>query len=76
MAILLIRKKKKNFELYHNVTLFKPNLKELKEGLKIDFNEPDENIMNEMVKLLRDQNQAKIDRCKLANAAQAWVKSI
>lgn len=30
--------KKKNFLAYSGVTLFKPNLKELKEGLKIDFN--------------------------------------
>ncbi|MFT6166852.1 MAG: rfaE bifunctional protein kinase chain/domain [Vicingaceae bacterium] len=30
--------KKNNFTNYNNVTLFKPNLKELKEGLKIEFN--------------------------------------
>jgi len=30
--------KKRNFLSYKGVTLFKPNLKELKEGLKIDFN--------------------------------------
>ena len=30
--------KKNNFINYNRVTLFKPNLKELKEGLKIDFN--------------------------------------
>jgi len=29
--------KKRNFMEYYGVTLFKPNLKELKEGLKIDF---------------------------------------
>jgi rfaE bifunctional protein kinase chain/domain len=29
--------KKQNFTAYHKVSLFKPNLKELKEGLKIDF---------------------------------------
>jgi len=29
--------KKNNFINYHNVSLFKPNLKELKEGLKIEF---------------------------------------
>ncbi|MBC7864770.1 MAG: D-glycero-beta-D-manno-heptose-7-phosphate kinase [Bacteroidia bacterium] len=29
--------KKKNFQAYKGVTLFKPNLKELKEGLKMDF---------------------------------------
>jgi D-glycero-beta-D-manno-heptose-7-phosphate kinase len=30
--------KKKNFLSYSGVTVFKPNLKELKEGLKLDFN--------------------------------------
>lgn len=30
--------KKRNFLNYHGVTLFKPNLKELKEGLNIEFN--------------------------------------
>ncbi|MGA0555794.1 bifunctional heptose 7-phosphate kinase/heptose 1-phosphate adenyltransferase [Larkinella sp. VNQ87] len=36
--------KKRNFLAYHHTTLFKPNLKELKEGLKIDFDvtKPDE----------------------------------
>nr|MBA3972145.1 D-glycero-beta-D-manno-heptose-7-phosphate kinase [Bacteroidota bacterium] len=29
--------KKKNFMAYTDITLFKPNIKELKEGLKIDF---------------------------------------
>ena len=29
--------KKKNFNHFRGVTLFKPNLKELKEGLKLDF---------------------------------------
>ena len=30
--------KKKNFQHYKNVTLFKPNLKELKEGIKVEIN--------------------------------------
>jgi D-glycero-beta-D-manno-heptose-7-phosphate kinase len=39
--------KKRNFLAYHNTTLFKPNLKELKEGLKIDFQNNDkEAIVN------------------------------
>ncbi|MBI2968163.1 MAG: D-glycero-beta-D-manno-heptose-7-phosphate kinase [Bacteroidetes bacterium] len=33
--------KKKNFLHYKGVTLFKPNLKELREGLKIDLERPD-----------------------------------
>lgn len=33
--------KKKNFLAYQHCTLFKPNLKELREGLKLEFGEPD-----------------------------------
>lgn len=40
--------KKKNFLAYSEVTLFKPNLKELKEGLKIDF---DHNNIKELEKV-------------------------
>ena len=32
--------KKKNFLAYRHCTLFKPNLKELREGLKLEFGEP------------------------------------
>jgi len=52
---VIVDPKKKNFNLYRNVTLFKPNLKELKEGLKIEFREPDEEVMNDTVNLLRDK---------------------
>lgn len=34
----IVDPKKKNFMNYRNVDMFKPNLKELKEGLKLDFN--------------------------------------
>ena len=41
----IVDPKKRNFNLYKHVSLFKPNLKELKEGLKIDFESNDiENI--------------------------------
>jgi bifunctional ADP-heptose synthase (sugar kinase/adenylyltransferase) len=33
--------KKKNFLAYRDCTLFKPNLKELREGLKLEFGTPD-----------------------------------
>ncbi|RLD81395.1 MAG: D-glycero-beta-D-manno-heptose-7-phosphate kinase [Bacteroidetes bacterium] len=52
---VVVDPKKKNFDLYRNVRLFKPNLKELKEGLKIDFREPDKDILNDTVNLLRDE---------------------
>lgn len=41
--------KKKNFHAYKSVTLFKPNLKELKEGLKLDF---DDISINELQKIV------------------------
>ncbi len=52
---VVVDPKKKNFDLYHNVSLFKPNLKELKEGLKIEFREPEEDVLNDTVNLLRDR---------------------
>jgi rfaE bifunctional protein kinase chain/domain len=57
---IIVDPKKKNFELYKGVTLFKPNLKELKEGLKIDFSEPDEQVMEETAKILREKIKADI----------------
>lgn len=42
--------KKKNFHSYKSVTLFKPNLKELKEGLKMDID--DEFSINELQKII------------------------
>lgn len=45
--------KKKNFLSYENVTLFKPNLKEIKEGLKLDFRNDDEIAIAEASKSLR-----------------------
>jgi len=45
--------KKVNFLSYENVTLFKPNIKEIKEGLKLDFHNNDENAIAEASKILR-----------------------
>ncbi len=41
--------KKRNFTSYKNVTLFKPNLKELKEGLKIDFDKRDKQALEQAI---------------------------
>lgn len=46
--------KKANFLSYEGVTLFKPNLKEIKEGLKLDFNYDDEIAISEASKTLRN----------------------
>lgn len=46
----------KNFLAYKNVTLFKPNLKELKNGLMVDFDFPkDKNTFLKTVELLKDK---------------------
>ena len=47
--------KKRNFLFYEGVTLFKPNLKELKEGLKIDFDKADKNEVIKASNLLREK---------------------
>ena len=47
--------KKLNFFSYKGVTLFKPNLKELKEGLKVDFDKKDQNGLRVAVEQLEDQ---------------------
>lgn len=49
--------KKDNFFEYKNCTLFKPNLKELKEGLGVDFDKADEHALkNAMVSLSEKMN--------------------
>lgn len=48
--------KKKNFFNYKNVTLFKPNLKELREGLKLDLENVTVNSLAEQTKSFQ-QNQ-------------------
>ncbi len=50
--------KKRNFLAYQNVTLFKPNLKELKEGLKVDFDVRKEDELKAVVKKLRHELNA------------------
>ncbi|MES2836902.1 MAG: bifunctional ADP-heptose synthase [Bacteroidota bacterium] len=51
--------KKNNFLSYKNVTLFKPNLRELKEGLKIDFDAKNTAQLNNAVNDLLNKLQAK-----------------
>ncbi len=49
--------KKKNFNHYKNITLMKPNLKELREGMKIDFEKGDpKEIRNVVAKLSKDNH--------------------
>jgi rfaE bifunctional protein kinase chain/domain len=52
--------KKDNFFEYKNVSLFKPNLKELKEGLKKDIPKNNHDALSGAVKLLKEQINHKI----------------
>jgi len=51
--------KKKNFLNYKGITLFKPNLKELKEGMKIDFDKEDEKQFHRAIDKLKKNLGAK-----------------
>jgi len=56
---LIVDPKKRNFLAYKNVDIFKPNLKELKEGLKIDFDPKNFTDLQNTVSLLKDKIKAK-----------------
>lgn len=49
--------KKRNFFCYKEATLFKPNLKELREGLKLDFDSHDQPAIEAAVKQLKEALQ-------------------
>ena len=50
--------KKRNFLHYRGVTLFKPNVKELREGLKIDLDASDPLSVKEAVKQVKEKLEA------------------
>lgn len=51
--------KKRNFLAYQHVTLFKPNLKELKEGFRSDFDVKNEEELRAVVAQLKEKLNAK-----------------
>jgi len=48
--------KKKNFNFYKNITLFKPNLKELIEGLKLDIEKTEINKLPDILSKFKESN--------------------
>ncbi|MBE0662184.1 MAG: D-glycero-beta-D-manno-heptose-7-phosphate kinase [Bacteroidales bacterium] len=54
---VVVDPKKKNFETYRGVKLFKPNLKELREGLKTNFHASDKTSLIESIALLQENQQ-------------------
>ena len=53
--ITAVDPKKKNFLAYKNVTIFKPNLKEVREGLKNSLEKTDEHALNEVHHTLNEE---------------------
>lgn len=60
--------KRKNFTAYRNITLFKPNLKELKEGLKFDFSTENLSELEKTVDDLQLKNNIDIIMVTLSEA--------
>ena len=60
--------KKKNFEAYHDVTLFKPNLKELKEGLKLEFDSANRESLEAATLILHQRQNIKMVMATLSEA--------
>ena len=58
--IVTVDPKKDQFFAYQNVTLFKPNLKELKEGLNVDFDIQDKPAFENAIGLLEQKLNNKI----------------
>ncbi|HET8859909.1 bifunctional ADP-heptose synthase [Marivirga sp.] len=56
---VVVDPKKNNFFDYKGVDLFKPNLKELKEGMHVDFSNSDQDMLKEQTRLLREMLSAK-----------------
>jgi D-glycero-beta-D-manno-heptose-7-phosphate kinase len=58
--LTVVDPKKRNFLSYQNVSLFKPNLKELREGLKVEIEPREIESINDAVVLLQETLQAKM----------------
>jgi len=51
----IVDPKKRNFLAYKNVTLFKPNLKEMREGLKVEVEAGNISQLESAIKILKDK---------------------
>ncbi len=56
----IVDPKKRNFLAYKNVTLFKPNLKELREGLKMEIDGGDDGQVEKAVSMLKQKLHADV----------------
>ena len=58
--------KKDNFFAYKGATLFKPNLKELREGLKVEFDKNDFNALKQAIDALENELSNKVTMVTLS----------
>ncbi|MCF8233261.1 MAG: hypothetical protein K9G67_04865 [Bacteroidales bacterium] len=65
---IVVDPKKKNFDAFQDVTLFKPNLKELKEGLKRDFDAGNKTALSNAVQYLHNRQKVKMVLTTLSDA--------
>jgi rfaE bifunctional protein kinase chain/domain len=64
----LVDPKKRNFDNFNNITLFKPNYKELCEGLKMDINKTQAESIFKAAGLLHDKYNIKLVMITLSEA--------
>ncbi len=57
---VVVDPKQKNFKAYHSVALFKPNLKEIREGLKIDVDGKSLDSLNKAALLIHSEQNTDI----------------
>jgi rfaE bifunctional protein kinase chain/domain len=65
--------KKENFFAYMGCTLFKPNLKELKEGLQIEFKKEDQNALVDAMSLLQSKLNSRLAMVTLSELGVALL---
>ena len=66
--------KKKNFTAYHGVSLFKPNLAELKSGLKIDIDKTDGKQLKKVTQGFQEQQEIDMLMVTLSEAGVFYNK--
>ncbi|MCF8365465.1 MAG: hypothetical protein K9H16_06770 [Bacteroidales bacterium] len=57
---LTVDPKKKNFSAYRNLTMFKPNLKELQEGLSVEFDKKDKTKLLDSIRQIHEKQNIDI----------------
>ena len=70
---VVVDPKKNNFFDYKGVDLFKPNLKELMEGMNVNFDLSDEEALEDQARLLRERLSCKIVMTTLSEKASYLV---